>query len=83
MSFLFTSESVTRGHPDKLADAISDAVLDAHLEQDPGARVACETYVTKGLCLRRRGLLRLRCCRGRRGRLAERGSGGQEEERQR
>jgi S-adenosylmethionine synthetase len=51
MSFLFTSESVTRGHPDKLADAISDAVLDAHLAQDPNARVACETYVTKGLCV--------------------------------
>jgi S-adenosylmethionine synthetase len=51
MAFLFTSEAVTAGHPDKLADAISDAVLDAHLAQDPHARVACETYVTNGLCL--------------------------------
>jgi S-adenosylmethionine synthetase len=51
MSFLFTSESVTGGHPDKLADAISDAVLDAHLATDPNARVACETFVTRGLCL--------------------------------
>src|SRR5690348_13944962 len=46
---LFTSESVTEGHPDKVADAISDAVLDAILEEDPGARVACETLVTTGL----------------------------------
>ena len=44
-SFLFTSESVTEGHPDKVADQISDAILDAHLEQDPQARVACETLV--------------------------------------
>ncbi len=51
MSHLFTSESVTGGHPDKLADTISDAVLDAYLAQDPNARVACETYVTTGLCL--------------------------------
>ncbi|MHC5009986.1 MAG: methionine adenosyltransferase [Planctomycetota bacterium] len=51
MSYLFTSESVTRGHPDKLADTISDAILDAYLAQDAGARVACETFVTKGLCL--------------------------------
>ena len=42
---LFTSESVTSGHPDKLCDAISDAILDACIEQDPGARVACETLV--------------------------------------
>jgi len=42
---LFTSESVSEGHPDKIADQISDAVLDAILEQDPRARVACETYV--------------------------------------
>ena len=49
--FLFTSESVTEGHPDKLADQISDAILDAHLEQDPLARVACETSVTTGLVL--------------------------------
>ena len=49
--YLFTSESVTEGHPDKLADQISDAVLDAFLEQDPLARVACETSVTTGLVL--------------------------------
>jgi S-adenosylmethionine synthetase len=46
---LFTSESVTEGHPDKVADAISDAVLDAILADDPAARVACETMVTTGL----------------------------------
>jgi S-adenosylmethionine synthetase len=50
-SQLFTSESVTEGHPDKMADQISDAVLDALIEQDPGSRVACETLVTTGLCL--------------------------------
>ncbi len=44
--YLFTSESVTEGHPDKLADQISDAVLDAILANDPLARVACETSVT-------------------------------------
>ena len=49
MSRLFTSESVTEGHPDKIADSISDAVLDALLEQDPVARVAVETLVTTGL----------------------------------
>ncbi|WP_026840849.1 methionine adenosyltransferase [Citrifermentans bremense] len=49
--FLFTSESVTEGHPDKLADQISDAVLDALLAQDPDSRVACETSVTTGLVL--------------------------------
>ena len=48
---LFTSESVTEGHPDKVCDAISDAVLDAILEQDPNARVACETAVTTGMVL--------------------------------
>src|SRR5262245_55215137 len=48
---LFTSESVTEGHPDKLADQISDAILDAYLAQDPFARVACETSVTTGLVL--------------------------------
>ncbi len=48
---LFTSESVTEGHPDKLADQISDAVLDAVYKDDPKGRVACETYVTTGLCL--------------------------------
>ena len=47
--FLFTSESVTEGHPDKICDQISDAVLDAILEQDPDARVACETTCTTGL----------------------------------
>jgi len=50
-NFLFTSESVTEGHPDKIADQISDAVLDAVLEQDPHGRVACETFVTTGLAL--------------------------------
>src|SRR5689334_25162586 len=45
---LFTSESVTMGHPDKVADQISDAILDAILAQDPKARVACETLVTTG-----------------------------------
>jgi S-adenosylmethionine synthetase len=49
--FLFTSESVTEGHPDKLADQISDAVLDAILEADPVGRVACETLITTGLVL--------------------------------
>ena len=48
---LFTSESVTEGHPDKICDAISDAVLDAIMEQDPNGRVACETAVTTGLVL--------------------------------
>lgn len=48
-NFLFTSESVTEGHPDKIADNISDAILDAILEQDPMARVACETLVTTGV----------------------------------
>lgn len=50
-NFLFTSESVTEGHPDKIADHISDAILDAILEQDPSARVACETLVTTGLAV--------------------------------
>lgn len=49
--FLFTSESVTEGHPDKMADQISDAILDAALEQDPSSRVACETLVTTGLVM--------------------------------
>ncbi len=48
---IFTSESVTEGHPDKIADQISDAVLDAVLEQDPNGRVACETLVTTGICM--------------------------------
>jgi S-adenosylmethionine synthetase len=49
--FLFTSESVTEGHPDKVADQVSDAILDAILTQDPTARVACETLVTTGLAM--------------------------------
>jgi S-adenosylmethionine synthetase len=50
-SWTFTSESVTEGHPDKMADQISDSILDAMLEQDPRSRVACETFVTTGLCI--------------------------------
>src|SRR5690349_13691398 len=49
--YLFTSESVTEGHPDKLADQISDAVLDSILADDPDGRVACETLLTTGLVL--------------------------------
>ncbi len=49
--YVFTSESVTEGHPDKICDQISDAVLDALLAQDPASRVACETVVNTGLCL--------------------------------
>lgn len=49
--FLFTSESVSEGHPDKIADQISDAILDALLKEDPKSRVACETLVTTGLAL--------------------------------
>src|SRR5271166_4597188 len=49
--YLFTSESVTEGHPDKIADQISDAVLDAVLTQDPMGRVACEVLVTTGICV--------------------------------
>ncbi len=48
---LFTSESVTEGHPDKMCDAISDAILDALMEQDPMSRVACETCTTTGLVM--------------------------------
>src|SRR5262245_17930023 len=48
---VFTSESVTEGHPDKVADQISDAVLDAILADDPAARVACETLVTTGMAV--------------------------------
>ena len=47
--FIFTSESVSEGHPDKVSDQISDAILDAHLAQDPNSRVACETLVTTDL----------------------------------
>ncbi|MEI7966123.1 MAG: methionine adenosyltransferase [Actinomycetota bacterium] len=50
-NFTFTSESVTEGHPDKMADQVSDAVLDAILAEDPQGRVACETLLTTGLCV--------------------------------
>ncbi len=50
-NFLFTSESVSMGHPDKMADQISDAILDEMIRQDPRSRVACETLVTTGLCV--------------------------------
>jgi S-adenosylmethionine synthetase len=49
--FLFTSESVTMGHPDKLCDIISDSILDACLEKDPDAKVACETAVKNTICM--------------------------------
>ena len=49
--YVFTSESVTEGHPDKICDQVSDAVLDALLAQDPTSRVACETVVNTGLCM--------------------------------
>ena len=49
--YVFTSESVSEGHPDKIADQISDAILDAILEQDPHARVACEAFVKTGMVL--------------------------------
>jgi S-adenosylmethionine synthetase len=49
--YVFTSESVTEGHPDKMADGISDAILDAMLEQDPASRVACETMITTGMAV--------------------------------
>ena len=49
--FIFSSESVTEGHPDKIADQISDSVLDAVFKEDPFGRVACETFVTTGMCL--------------------------------
>lgn len=48
-TFFFTSESVSEGHPDKMADQISDAILDAMLKQDPDSRVACETLITTGM----------------------------------
>src|SRR2546426_5063148 len=50
-NFLFTSESVTEGHPDKIADQISDAVLDEVMKHDPKGRVACETLVTTGVAV--------------------------------
>ncbi|MBQ1635156.1 MAG: methionine adenosyltransferase, partial [Bacteroidales bacterium] len=49
MNYLFTSESVSEGHPDKVADQISDAILDEFLSQDPDSKVACETFCTAGL----------------------------------
>ena len=49
MSYLFTSESVSEGHPDKVADQISDAILDEFLRQDSESKVACETFVSTGL----------------------------------
>ena len=49
--YLFTSESVTEGHPDKICDQISDAILDALMEQDPMSRVACETCATTGIVM--------------------------------
>ena len=49
MAYLFSSESVSEGHPDKVADQISDAILDDFLRQDPDAKVACETFVSTGL----------------------------------
>lgn len=51
MKYIFTSESVTEGHPDKIADQVSDAILDAVLASDPAGRVACETLVTTGVCV--------------------------------
>ena len=50
-NYLFTSESITEGHPDKVADRISDSVLDAIMAQDKKCRVACETLVTTGMAL--------------------------------
>ena len=50
--FLFTSESVSEGHPDKIADQISDVVLDAILAEDKNARVACETFIKTGMVFR-------------------------------
>ena len=47
-SYVFTSESVSEGHPDKLCDRVSDAMLDAFLREEPEARVACETFATTG-----------------------------------
>ncbi|MCK4349277.1 MAG: methionine adenosyltransferase, partial [Candidatus Krumholzibacteria bacterium] len=51
MRYIFTSESVTEGHPDKMADQISDAILDAMLEGDPYSRVAVETFLTTGMAI--------------------------------
>ena len=49
MSYIFTSESVSAGHPDKVCDQISDAVLDAYLAEDPNSRVACETMIKNNM----------------------------------
>ena len=51
MRKFFTSESVTEGHPDKVADQISDAILDSIMAQDPNGRVACETFLTTGVAV--------------------------------
>ncbi|MCX6113415.1 MAG: methionine adenosyltransferase, partial [Proteobacteria bacterium] len=50
-NFIFTSESVTEGHPDKIADQISDSILEAMLKDDPNSRVACETLITTGMAV--------------------------------
>src|SRR5574344_2154956 len=50
-NYIFTSESVTEGHPDKVCDQVSDAILDEILKQDPDGRVACETFVTVGMMI--------------------------------
>ena len=50
-NYQFSSESVSEGHPDKVADQISDAILDAYLSQDPHAKVACECLITTGQCI--------------------------------
>ncbi len=50
-NWTFTSESVSEGHPDKMADQISDSILDALLADDPESRVACETLITTGMCV--------------------------------
>ena len=49
MSYIFTSESVSEGHPDKVCDQISDAILDAYLKEDPNSRVACETLIKNNI----------------------------------
>jgi S-adenosylmethionine synthetase len=69
---LFTSESVSEGHPDKMADQISDAILDALLEQDPRSRVACETLIKTGMVLVAGEITTERLCRYRRDRARRR-----------
>ena len=61
---LFTSESVSEGHPDKMADQISDAILDALLKEDPRSRVACETLIKTGMVLVAGCARFVLCCRG-------------------